>query len=494
MTTWSDERWRDYLIARLTSRWDEGIGGGRPWKLLGDYYEGIHRLQFATAKYMEAFGRLFDEFADNFCGLTVDALVERLRVQGLRFGTDAAGDKEAWTHWQANRLDGEAPQLWQVAVTYGEGYWLVDEPAEPRGIPRVTAEHPRQMIVETDPGDRGTRLAALKRWQARDGRELVTLWLPDRIVRWERRRNAAGGIVLPAGTTSGAWMPRTDADHQQDHGFGDVPVVPVMNRPSMLIGGRSDVEPVVGLQDTINKLGTDMVLNSEFQAYAQRVLTGVSPPKDPDTGQPIPRQQLEAGVNRLMFFANPQAKAQQWDAGDPAKLVNAIEMWVQHLSAQGRTPPHYLLGRIVNAAGDALEAAEAGLKARTLGAQTNFGEPTEEMQRLCFIARGDTERAARNDAEVIWGDPGFTSEGAKVDAALKRKALGLPNRIVWEQLGMSPQEIERAESEAFTDGLLTGGLTADQAATVVVNREQQAAEQTRLAAAQGLRAIPAEAA
>ena len=30
---------------------------------------------------------------------------------------------------------------------------------------------------------------------------------------------------------------------------------------------------------------------------------------------------------------------------DLGNFVNAIEMFVQHLAAQTRTPPHYLLGR-----------------------------------------------------------------------------------------------------------------------------------------------------
>ena len=47
--------------------------------MLEAYYDGEHPLQFATAKFREAFGNLFSAFADNWCEIVVDAPVERLR-------------------------------------------------------------------------------------------------------------------------------------------------------------------------------------------------------------------------------------------------------------------------------------------------------------------------------------------------------------------------------------------------------------------------------
>lgn len=53
------------------------------------YYNGHHNLRFATRKYREAFGALFREFADNYCGLVVDSTAERLRIEGFRLPTEA---------------------------------------------------------------------------------------------------------------------------------------------------------------------------------------------------------------------------------------------------------------------------------------------------------------------------------------------------------------------------------------------------------------------
>jgi hypothetical protein len=50
--------------------------------------------------------------------------------------------------------------------------------------------------------------------------------------------------------------------------FGDlVPAVPLQNNPSLLHGGRSDLDPVIPLQNALNKLIADMLVASEFSAF-----------------------------------------------------------------------------------------------------------------------------------------------------------------------------------------------------------------------------------
>jgi len=63
---------------------------------LSDYYDGRHRLAFTSEKFREAFGGMFSAFADNWCPLVVDAVEERLNVQGFRHGIDPKADKDAW--------------------------------------------------------------------------------------------------------------------------------------------------------------------------------------------------------------------------------------------------------------------------------------------------------------------------------------------------------------------------------------------------------------
>jgi len=433
--------WLELLERRLDDRWlarPHGMG------VCDAYYEGDHRLAFATAKFREAFGALFAAIADNWCPIVVESVVERLEVQGFRFGNQPGSDTAAWDIWQANGLDAESDMVHTEAVKLGEAYWLVEPPARGSDPPRITSEHPSQVIVAVAPGDRRTRLAALKKWADEDGYAYANIYLPDEIAKFRSAEKAKLGRRIQ-------WARRID-DPGGRNPLGEVPVIPVRNDPSMMRGGRSDLPVALPIQDAINKLLSDMLVGSEFQAFPQRVLLGVEIPRDPITGQPITAAQLQASQSRLWAFENENAKVTEFTAADLNNYVNARQHLIRNFTAKTRTPPHYVLGEIVNASGDALKAAETGLVSKGRRKMRPFGESHEDMIRLGFKAVGDGERAKVASAETIWRDPESRSEAQSVDAASKiRNGLNLPDEMVWERLGMSPQEIARAKVLQLTD-------------------------------------------
>ena len=82
-------------------------------------------------------------------------------------------------------------------------------------------------------------------------------------------------------------MDRSRDGGERPNPLGDVPVVPLANKPGLLRGGESDLKPAMPIQNAINKLCTDMLVASEYGAFRQRVLTGVEVPRDPETGKPL---------------------------------------------------------------------------------------------------------------------------------------------------------------------------------------------------------------
>jgi len=389
------------------------------------YYDGEHPLQFATTKFREAFGALFGAFADNWCQIVVDAPVERLRVIGFRTSGATEADVDAWTIWQANAMDVESVIAHTEAGKTGTAYLLVD-PNE--GDPRITVEHPSQMIVATDPGDRRTRLAALKHWAGDDGFQYATLYLPDVVLKYESETAVIGG-------TAPDWAPRGSVPNDA----GVVPVVPMLNSPGLLYGGRSDLAPAIPLQNAINKLCSDMMVASEFGAFRQRVLTGVEIPRDPATGRPLGRSEIVAAMSRLWTFENPDAKVTDLGQTDLANFVRAIDLFRQDLAAQTRTPPHYLLGQVVNASGDALKVAEAGLVSKCRRKILLFSDPWEEAMSLALQATGRDVPAG--EVEVLWENPERSSLAELVDAAVKKRTLDVPLETIWLELGYTPEKI-----------------------------------------------------
>jgi hypothetical protein len=407
------------------------------------YFVGDHPLKFATDKFRQVFGNLFGAFSDNWLELVTLASVERLEITG--FKTAGKDDGTIWQRWQENNLDNGSVLAHTEAIKTGKAYVIVNSDGT------MAVEHPAQVITAHVPGDRRQRLAALKKWIGADGHARANVYLPGEVVKFRSKQTQSDpGFTLSSDQTGVDGQPASDGweinrdDPGGRHGFGVVPVIPLYNNPGMLCDGTSDLRVAIPLTNAINKQVLDMMIASEFAAFPQRVLIGVELPKDPETGQPMASAELKAHISRLWNLENPNAKIEQLQAADLTNYVKPIEMLIQHLAAQTRTPPHYLLSSIVNASGDALKAAEAGLVSKVEKKILDFSDGWEDAIRLSFKATGEKQIAEATDLETTWADPEKKSEAEKVDAAQKLLALDVPHEIAWERAGLSPKEIEKA--------------------------------------------------
>jgi SPP1 Gp6-like portal protein len=412
-------------------------------KLSDDYYDGRHRLAFATAKFRQTFGAMFTALSSNWCPNVVDAAVDRLTVWGFRFGEDEAADHKAWDIWQANNLDSESIVAHTEAGKLGAAYIMV-APA-PRGskYPQITIEHPAQVVVEHAAANIRHRLAALKKWRGEDGYDNAVVYLPDRIYKFrsKEKKRSTGSMKTRD------WIARP-GDPGGVNPLGVVPIIPLFNKRKLLGGGVSDLITAIPLQDAINKELADMLVASEFAAFPQRVAMGIEVPTDSSTGLPTAAAQLEASIARFWVFEDKDAKIAEFSAADLENYVKAITMLLQHLSAQTRTPPHYLLGQMVNISGDALAAAETGLTKRVERKQIDYADAWEEALRLAFKLMDDNERALDLGAETIWKPAAMRSESQIWDAASKMRDVGLPYEAIWEYAGMTPRQVVRYQKLA----------------------------------------------
>lgn len=402
-----------------------------------DYYRGKHPLAFATPKFKSAFGSLFRTFADNWCAIVVDTVEERLNVQGFRFGDTPDADRDAWRIWQRNDMDAGAQLVHREALVAGRAYVIVW--AGPDGSPRITPESPAQVTVTHAPGDPRTVTAALKRWAEPDGTAHATLFLPDRVVRLAARGH--GGETVPAS----GWHTVEELDNP----LGRVPVVEFVNRPSLLGRGESEIAAITAPQDAVNKLTADLMVASEYAAFRQRWVAGMEPVADPETGEAV--EPFEGSVGRLWFAEDENTRFGEFEASDLKNYVNAIEMFVQHIASQSRTPPHYFFLRGEFPSGESIQSAEAGLVAKAKRKTVHFGDAWERVLRLAFAVAGDA-RADETSAETLWADVSTRTPSEFADAIAKRVALGLPRDAALADLGYSPQAIERFRQMRATEG------------------------------------------
>jgi hypothetical protein len=396
-----------------------------------DYYEGRHqKLVFSQARYHSEFGHLFAAWSDNFSGLIIDSVNERMAIDGFRMAEDdQAADKDARQIWQRNFMDAEASTGNLEALINGVAYAVVW--ANAAGEPTITVESPTEVVVQYRPGSRRELEAGAKFYTDDWGREYGTLWLPGRVFTF---------------TFDGL---RPQLGQGRRNPLGQVPVVPLTNRTALVGHPVSDLAPVIPLQDAINKVTSDALVASEFAAWPQRYVTGLEIQED-DDGRPI--EPFRVAIDKLLQAEDPQAKFGQFEAADLGNYVVLVDMLVQHLASITRIPFHYMLANKGQApSGESVASAEAGLIAKARERMLYLGECWERVMRLAFKVKKDTARAEAWSAEVIWRDPENRTEAQHMDALMKRQQLGVPRDQLLSDAGYTPQQIERFREMRIQD-------------------------------------------
>lgn len=417
-----------------------------------DFYEGRQPLAFASDKFVATYGKRFGQFPANFMPLVVDAERERLIVSGFRFGTDPEADKGVWKIWQQNQMDAESQIAHEIALSKGVAYVAIDPTSEG---PSITIEDPTEVIVETAPGNRRVRQAALKVFMDDDGYARAYLYLPDAIYRW-RSTNRRTDTTY-ASLTQLRWQP--EEDFELANRLGVVPIVPLINQPRRNGTGRSEIEPVKGNQLAINFLRYAALIGSDSAALPQRWAKNLDVVVDTSTGQP--KVPFRTGRDILWATRRPTPEEMadyekgdfpdvdfgQFPAASLEPFVQMIRMEIGQMAANSRTPTYYLAPFQGDRppSGEMLRGADATLVKKVEGQAVHFGEGWEESMRVALLAAGQTKKAARStDAETMWRDAETRNEAARTDAILKQYSAGLlPDEFALEQLGYSPQQIAR---------------------------------------------------
>lgn len=420
-------------------------------RTLNDYYEGDHPLSSIPPRVpdeaRQAFRSWMRQNRANWMGLVVESVAERLEVQGIRYGDDQAADADAWAIWQANDFDSGSESVITDALITGESYVTVEPNDDDPTTPHLWVEDPAQVIVACDPARPRLRRASFKKWLDDSGFVFAVLQLPDVVVKLRSER----AVKDATQATRIRWVPRGD-EAEFGNPFGQVSVVPFRNRARRNLG-RSEIADVLDTQDRINREIFLRMIALEYAAFRQRAASGL-PLLTDDDGKP--KMPFTPSMVELWVSENPETNWHEFGQTDVSGYIKSVESDIQHIAAETKTPPQYLLGAMVNISGDALKAAESGLVSKVRRRARHFGESIEEVFRLAFMAAGDEAKARVTNAEVIWRNPEFRTEGELVDALVKMKTLGVPNEALQERWGASPQEIQRWKGMAAEQALVEG--------------------------------------
>ena len=416
------------MIEQLSAELVKGHG---EIKKYSKYYEGKQPLRYMAPQLEQELGPRITQLVLNWPRLGVDAYESRLDVEGFRVAGEVQGSEDLWQIWRANDLDEISQQAHLEALITGRSFVIVGPGEDPK-IPLISVEHPSQVAVMRDPGTRRVT-AAIKSWADDDDVQNVTLYQPD-VTRYYRK-------------------PKNEFELQRqvDHGWGMVPVVPVVNRPRMLCpDGVSELADVVSIADAANKMATDMMVSAEFHAMPRRAWFGMSEEDFADEhGNPISVWSRIAGREWATEHTQDEAGVVQFAEADLRNFHESIKLLAQLASQVLALPPHYMGFATTNPpSADAIRSAEAQLVKRCERKQTIFGGAWERVMQIAARIAGVEDGRDLRLLETVWRNPATPTVAQKADAAVKLYSAGISTlEQTREDVGYTPAQRQNMADE-----------------------------------------------
>lgn len=445
----------DLAFAQALSRFQADEPWQARYRMYRHYYAGDQPMPLGNAEQAEAFGAYYRPGPDNMCAAVVDALADRLDVTGFQATGDGLTDtererieQEAWRIWTANKLTSRANEAHQGAIRDGDSYVIVWYSPDDPGVARIYPQRADLMRVWYDPDTPGRVLWAAKAWQDEAKYVRLTLYGPDRLLKFITRQPQQSGLTTTL--KMDAFVPYPD-EPDVANPYGVVPVMHFGNNATLGSYGWSELVQAIPSQDRLNKTLADMELAREFVAFPQRLLIGLEVPIDAATGLPTPEAKRElraAAYRRIMTIANPDAKGFEFSAGDLRQFLEAAEDARLAIARNTGTPLHYILPTSNPPSGEALKALEARFVKKVKDRQTAFGETWAQAMTLALrieqvIGRDDDPALATQ-----WTEAAPVSQREQMEAAELAKRAEVPWRERMQIAGYSDAEIEAMEPPA----------------------------------------------
>lgn len=443
----------DFWLLRLGRRMRKREGALDEW---WRYYRGRPPLPELPKNAQQAFLDFQRKARTNVCQLISDASVHRLTALGVT-GPDGEPDSRASLWWQQNRLDSRQKLVWRVAMSQSVGYMLVGEhptrtEENGRPSPLITAEHPRECIVEYDP-ETGEPLVGLKAYANDiDGYGYAVVFFDD--TRFQYRTRERCGRRLPWGPDS--WVP-VGGDQGEPHDLGMLQLVEFARMPDLGEDPEPEFAGVMDIQDRLNLGVLNRMATSRNAGFPQKWIKGHKFAKKKDAnGLVVVEQPFVPGPSAVWASEGENAQFGQLAAADLSGFLKEHESDVRDMLILSHTPAYYYAGQLVNIAADTIGALDILHVAKVREHIAAFGEGLESVMALCAAQAGVPEDYT--EAEVRWANPAHASLAVKADAATKLKSIGYPLDVVAEEMGETPAMVRRITAGAASQALLAASL------------------------------------
>lgn len=413
------------------------------------YYDGDQPLRYSTTRLRDIFQDITARFTQNFCAVVIDAELERIHLDHFDMGKDTAVAERLKALFSSTGLDIDAADMRTAELVCGESFICAQyspDGDEPREI-EAYYNDPRlvHMFYESE-NPRRKRMAA-KWWVGDDGLRYLNLYYPDRILYYVSTGKAESV------QTADSFVPAELPEAQNEKG-----IIPIFHFRLDRRIIKSRLVNVTDPQDMINKLTADMMVASEFGAFAQRWAI------------------TEADISALKSAPNEVWKLPPGDgSGQPTSVgsfpvtnldnfLSAIDNIAANIAIITRTPKHYLLSQGGDPSGEALIAMEAPLNKKAQATIDREKPVWSELASYLLLLDEQTVDAA--DIDPIFDKPATVQPMTAAQIRLTDTQAGISILTQLRDEGWTDEQLEQLEKDWQTQAALmpksgaTGGSTA----------------------------------
>lgn len=408
------------------------------------YYNGDHPLNFATTKFRNTFGELFQELADNLCDDVVNEPTDRLQIDNW----SGAASARAQEWWEEQRGDARSGSIHKHGFRAGDAFAIVWDNGD--DVPRLYIQDPRQMAVRYSTSEPDTLEVAAKCWREGKGYRL-NLYYADRVEHYYSKgwSNSSGEKGIPNATAFQEFTRTIQVDGEdqvvewyEPHDKGRIPV---FHFPNGELGqyGLSVLHDVYPLQDALNKVLCDFLVAGEDYSLPKRWANGIQVVTDPVTGQEV--SPFKEGQN-LWWTRNDKANFGQFPAAEMKGFLDSMRDLRLSIARKGALPAHTvdLGGQAGNApSGLSLLIAEGKLIKRCKDRTRDWGVVWRELVAFALTWSGAPVEA--KDLSLDWAPIETRDEKALLEnLVLKKGALGavIPDAQLAREAGYTDKELE----------------------------------------------------
>jgi hypothetical protein len=405
-----------------------------------NYYDGKHALMFATEKFRNTFGQIFQTMRDNLCPVVVDSPADRMEI--INFSSDnnqadgsTGTDDNAWKLWQHSQMELVSVNTHIEALKTGSAFLIVWPDA--LGVAKLYLQNSLNCgLVEDEETEEP--LFGCKLWRTPDLVYRLNLYYADRIEKYQSPKKTGNIGELKAAQFTPLISETEEA----------ITTNPYQTVPMFKFEAEPVLRDAIPLQDALNKTICDKLVAMEFSAFRQRWATGLEIVTDEVTGQSS--APFKAGTDRLWATDNEKTKFGDFDATDLEQFLKVADSYRLEMARVSGTPLHFFsIDTGNNVSGEALKTLEARFTKKVTRLSLSFG-PT--WARIMQLALKIENQSAADNLTTQWQSPEQRSENEFLTTlGLKRANLDVPVDTLREEYGYTPEDIAKFNAEAATE-------------------------------------------